>query len=566
MWPHPLLPKEPVYPYGIIPLHEYLEKHSEEYNKPFIIYYGKVFTYREINDYSNRFANMLLSNGFNKNDKVALLLPNMPQLYITHFGTHKAGGVIAFLHPFLKEIELEYYLREIKPKALVVLDTIYDLVVGVCKKLNISPIILVTSYNEVIPKNPEIPFHPSMISKNGGNFFKELEKYSNNKPNINIDIEDYATMFFTSGTSGLPKGVVHKHKGITYKAACIYTYHHAHLLLESNFKTFNDFLDYIYKNETILIFSPVFWILGYDLGLAYSTFSGSKVILMTRWDVESALRAIEKYKVTTMWATFDTYYEIVNYPNVSKYNLRSLRTCSGTSFNRTITRDLRAKFKELCGCVLREHSYGTTESHSTDAITAGFHVNDIDILRAEKFGGAFCGIPMPGTLIKVIDENGRESKVGEIIIKSPDLAEGYFNNPVETKKSFRNGWLYTGDIGIIDDDGFLYFVGRKKYMIKVSGVSVSPDFVGYIMSRHPAVEEVGVVGVPDVEKGEVPVAFVKLRHNVNEEELLEWCKKNMAWYNVPKRIIILPSLPLTESGKVRREELIKLYKEIYSQK
>ncbi|MDT7862041.1 MAG: AMP-binding protein [Saccharolobus sp.] len=567
MWPHPLLPKEPVYPYGIIPIHEYLEKHSnEEYDRPFIIYYGKIFTYGEINDYSNRFANLLLSKGFKRNDRVAVLLPNTPQLYIAYFGTFKAGGILAFLNPFLKEIELEYYLREVKPKVLVVIDTIYDLITDVCKKLNINPLILVTSYNEVLPRNPEIPLHPSMTSKSSGDFFKELEKYQNSKPNISVNIEDYATMHFTSGTSGLPKGVIHKHRGITYKAACFYTYHHAHLLLDSNFKTFNDFLNYVYSNETVLIFIPLFWIMGHDLGLAYSTFSGAKVILLTRWDIEAVLKAIEKYKVTTIYGPFDIYYELVNYKNIGDYNLRSLRTCTGTSFNKTITRELRAKFRELTGCTLREHAYGLTESHSTCTITGGFHKDDMDILRAEKVGGVFCGIPMPGTQIRIVDETGKDSKFGEIVIKSLDLTDGYFNNPTETEKSFKNGWFYTGDIGFIDEDGFLYFMGRKKYMIKVSGVSVSPDFIEYIISKHPAVEKVGVIGVSDEEKGQVPIAFVKLRYNITENELLEWCKRNMAWYNVPKRIILLPSLPLTESGKVRREELIKIYNEIYNKR
>jgi len=579
-WPHPSLPKEPVYLFGKIPIHEYLSKHAAQMpSKDYLIYYGKKITYGEMEELSNKLANYLIENGFKKGDRVALVLPNMPQFYITYFGTLKAGGISVLLNPMLKGIELEYFFKESSPKYIVTLDLIYPTVREAARKaLGDDVNIILASYSEFLPENPEIPIHPSMKTIEGGiseaKYLSEvINEASPENPGIKVSIDDNATMNFTGGTTGLPKGVYHKHLDIVYTAACTVTYHlFAEPLAAEHPGEKVDFMEFfreLSRSEVVLAAMPIFWIAGNNVGVIGPTFAGATIVVLTRWDVKAALEAIHRYRITTMYAPFDLYWEVLDYPDLGKYDLTSLRNCMGSSFIKTLTKDLRYQWRKLTGAIIREAAYGLTESHTSDTFTSGLHRNDLDIERSEKYGGAFCGIPCPGTLIKIVDENGNIlplGRQGEIAIKSPSLVNGYVGRPEETAKAFKDGWLFTGDIGMYDEDGFFYYISRKKYMLKVSGVSVYPTQIEFIMLKHPAIQLVGVIGVSDPKKGQVPVAFVKLKPEyqgkVTEDELLEWCKKNMAPYNVPKRIIIREQLPLTTSGKVIREELIKEYEKL----
>ncbi|WP_203218930.1 AMP-binding protein [Geoglobus acetivorans] len=572
IWPHPSLPEEPVYPLGKVPIHEYLEIYAEKVpSKDYLIYYGRRISYGEMDDLSSRFASYLVENGFEKGDRVALILPNMPQFYIGYFGTLKAGGICVLLNPMLREIELEYFFQESGPKFILTLDVIYPVVESAARKVSGDIDIIAASFREFLPENPEIPIHPSMESPEkleGVLYISDvLENVTANRPGVKVTLDDYATMNFTGGTTGLPKGVYHRHHNVLYTAASIYTYFNAHLLVEQYANQqvdFEKFVSDLSKTEVSLAAMPVFWIAGNDMGVVSPTLAGSTVVLLTRWDVEAALEAIQKYGVTTTFAPFDLYWEILSHPDVEKYDLTSLRNCTGSSFIKGLTKELREKWKKLTGAILREAAYGLTETHTFDTVTAGFHVNDLDIERAEKYSGTFCGIPVPGTLIKIVDEQGNIvplGKEGELAIKSPSMVDGYIGRPEETAKAFRDGWLFTGDVAMYDEDGLLYYLSRKKYMLKVSGISVYPTQIEFIMLRHPAIELVGVVGVDDAEKGQVPVAFVKLKKEyagkVSEEDILKWCRDNMAPYNVPKTVIIREELPLTATGKVIREELIK---------
>ncbi|MEM2190532.1 MAG: AMP-binding protein [Archaeoglobaceae archaeon] len=571
-WPHPSLPREPIYPFGKRPLFEYLRIYAERNpQKDYIIYYGRRISYREMEELTNKFANFLISHGFRKGDNLAMLLPNCPQYHIAFFGTHKAGGCAVSLSPILKEAEMEFFFREVRPKVIVTLDLLAPTVEEVVSHLSIDSVIVPASFREFLPEKPEIDVHPLMQTPTGiENTMTELIRdQPKDKPNVNVSLEDHAVIFFTSGTTGLPKPAVHKHKNALYKAACLYTYSSAHLLVENYAEktvNFEELARRIAEDEVSLAVMPIFWVAGHDMGVLAPTISGSTVVLLSRWDPVAVLQAIDRYRVTSTYMVFDMYWSILNYPEVTKYRLRSLRTCTGSSFIKGLTKELRDKWKELTGTTLREASYGLTESHTFDTITAGFQTDDLDIKRMEKYGGIFCGIPLPQTFIKIIDEDGKIMPLGqpgEIAIKSPSVIEGYLGNPEANAKSFRDGWLLTGDIGMFDEDGFLYFITRKKYMLKVSGVLVSPSFVEYLILKHPAVESIGVIGAKDPQKGEVPIAFVKLKEEfkgkITEKELLDWCKNNMSPHSVPREIIIKESLPLTPTGKVVKEELIKEY-------
>jgi len=487
IWPHPSLPREPVYPLGVRPLFEYLDVYaSENPGRDYIIYYGRRISYKEVSELSNRFANLLLSSGFQRGDKVALVLANCPQYYIAFFGTHKAGGVVVSLNPMLKEVELKYFFQEVKPKFAIVIDSVYKHARKVAGEVSPEVKVISAAFDEFLPEEPEVPLHPSMrkTAEIGEQKFVDLVMdCSPSPPGVEVELEDYATIFFTSGTTGLPKAAPHKHKGVVYTSACLWTYSNAHILVEEypdREVNFEEFSSRLARDEVVLAVMPIFWVAGHDVGILAPTIAGACVVLMSRWDPLGAMMAIEKYKVTTTYLTFNMYWEIIESPEVRKYDLRSLRTCTGSSFVKGLTRELRRKWREVSGTILREAAYGLTETHTFDTFTAGFHKNDMDIEKMERHGGVFCGIPVPHTYIKIIDENGEilplEEK-GEVAIKSPSLITEYLGSPEATKKSFLDGWLLTGDVGMYDEDGFFYFVGRKKYMLKVSGISVSPQYI-----------------------------------------------------------------------------------------
>jgi long-chain acyl-CoA synthetase len=277
--------------------------------------------------------------------------------------------------------------------------------------------------------------------------------------------------------------------------------------------------------------------------------------------VEAGLTAIDRYKITSMGGIVDNYLEIMDHPDAEKYNLHSLQSSTAPSFVKNITPEYRRRWKELTGSILRGSSYGMTETHTYDTYTEGMQTKDMDL----KSQPVFCGIPMPGTQFKIVDFDTRElvplGHEGEIVIQTPSLMKAYWKKPEETKRSIKDGWLYTGDMGMLDEEGYLHFLGRRKEMIKMKGMSIFPSEIEMLLGRHPAIAGSGVIGKPDPEKGEVPVAFIKLNPNsegkISEKELADWCRKNMATYKVPI-IKIVKELPLTATAKVKKEELKKL--------
>lgn len=573
VWPHPSLPEQPIKPFGDIPISGYVTEYARiQPEKACMIYYGRRLTYSEVDELSNQFANLMLEHGLKKGEHVGLMLPNCPQFIIGYLGTLKAGGICVLLNPLLKELDLESLLQEAQLVAVLTLDQLYPLVEAVVARVNPSARVIPTSFAEFLPPVPELPLHPSM---NKGKPVRDTKDYlsslllqsSKVPPPLTVLPGDYATMNFTGGTTGLPKAVLHRHRNIIYTAACLYTYGYAHLLVEDHPEEAVDypaFLAQTYRDEVVMAAMPIFWVAGKDTGLDVPLLGGSTIVPLTRWDPVVAMEAIDRYRITSMYAPFDLYREMLTHQ--AGYSLKSLRFCAGSSFITGLTRELRDQWRARTGAVLREGAYGMTETHTCDTMTGGFHRGNVDIDRSQAYGGAFCGIPYPGTMVKIVDPDTgslvSRGQKGEIFIKSPSLVDGYLNKPEETAKSFHDGWLLTGDIGLYDEDGFLYYVSRTKYMLKVSGISVYPTQIESILMQHPAVELAGVIGADDPGKGQVPVAFVKVRESfprITGAEIVAWCRENMAAYNVPREIILETALPLTATGKVIREELARDY-------
>jgi len=282
--------------------------------------------------------------------------------------------------------------------------------------------------------------------------------------------------------------------------------------------------------------------------------------LLTRWDALAVLTAIDRSGVTGMGTLTDGAVEIMDHPDVGKYDLTSLRDTVVTSFVKILNPEYRARWKALTGAVLRESSFGMTETNTLDTFTTGLQADDADILGEPLF----VGLPCPGAEFIIIDPDTGLTmpygEPGEILVRTPSLMKGYWGERgLNADGPIHDGWLHTGDTGVIDEKGGLYFRGRRKEMLKVNGMSVFPTELEISIARHRLVAVCGVIGRPDEQKGQVPVAFVQLEPDageaLTEESLRAWCRENMATYKVPE-IRFIAKMPLTDTGKVKRNALV----------
>lgn len=550
-WPS-FIPREVHYPFGKVLLTDYLRKRAQVTpHKPVIIYYGEELTFRQLDDLSDRFASFLAESGLVKGDRVAVFLANCPQFLIAFYGILKLGCVHVPVNPMFKEQELIYELNDCGARLIVALDQLYPLVQAVKDKTRLETIVT-TSFWDYLPENPTIPIHrsikdiPRQDCPGSIDLMSMLKDQSPDYPPVEVNLDDVVALNYTGGTTGLPKGCEHTQNNMIYTAATS-----ASLARRSED-------DHIVG----LAYLPVFWIAGENACVISPVFSGITLVLLARWDVDAMLEAIQRYRATSTGGPVDNIIQLMEHPDVHKYDLSSIRGVSVNSFITKLNIDIRRRWEKLVGgrSTLREGAYGMTETHTVDTFTAGMQEDDMDL----KSQPVFCGIPMIGTELMIVDFDTRElmplGKEGEIVIRTPSLMKGYWNKPEETKEAIKDGWFYTGDIGLLDEKGYLHFLGRRKEMLKIKGMSVFPSEVEVLLSKHPAIEGSGVVGRSDPDKGQVPVAFIKLRPGsegtVSEEELTAWCKNNMATYKVPE-IKIVPELPLTTTGKVKKHELLK---------
>jgi acyl-CoA synthetase (AMP-forming)/AMP-acid ligase II len=313
--------------------------------------------------------------------------------------------------------------------------------------------------------------------------------------------------------------------------------------------------------EVSLNFHPLFWIAGEDLGLVLPIFTGATCVLLARWDPVGFMAAVERYRATHVMMLVDNAVEVMDHPRAGAFDLTSLETTGVSSFVKKLNHEYRERWRALTGSTMAELSYGMTETHTCDTFTRGLQAEDFDL----SLQPILVGLPVAGTAFKICDFETHAllplGAEGEICVRSPSLLKGYWNRPDASGEALVNGWLRTGDIGVIDEHGLLHFLGRRKEMLKVKGMSVFPAELEAILGRHPAILGSGVIGRPDEERGQVPVAFVRLDPEkgagVTAEDLAEWCREAMATFKRPE-IRIVDALPLTATGKVKKHELEKL--------
>ncbi len=549
-WPTEVAPK-PLYPFGEIPLSEYLrERARRQPDKPAIIFYGTVMTCGELDRLSDRCAALLAQEGVRKGDRVAVFLPTCLQFHIAFYGILKLGAVHVPVNPMFREHELLYELEDTAAEVMLAQDQLMPLVREVLPRTRLRRV-FVTSVAETLPAHPAIPVpdsvaQPRIACDDAVDLLPALAACTAPPPPAVPGLDDIAALNYTGGTTGLPKGCIHTQRDMVYTAATVCA--RSGTTEEA-------------EREVSLSFYPLFWIAGENTGLIVPVFNGSTLIELSRWDPVGWMAAVDRYKVTSGSLLVDNAVAIMEHNEVGKYDLRSLQRVGVSSFVKKLNLDYRRRWRELTGSIMAEAAWGMTETHTHDSFTLGMQQDDFD-LNSQPI---FVGLPVPGTKFKICSFETGEilplGQEGEIVVRSPSQLKGYWNKPDATAASIRDGWLHTGDIGLLDEDGYLHFLGRRKEMLKVTGMSVFPAEIEAMLGRHPAVIGSGVIGRPDERRGQVPVAFVMLdpekRSDLTEAGLAVWCRANMATYKVPE-IHFVDSMPMTATGKVKKEELSKL--------
>ncbi len=544
-WPNGT-PNTPQYPHGEVALTEYLRIWARlQPQKPAVIFYGHVTSYADLDKQSDRFAALLMAKGVRKGDRVAVFMPNCPQFHIAFFGILKLGAIHVPVSPLSRAFELAYELNDTDTEVIVALDQLAPVVDQVRGETKLREVI-VTSFADVLPAEPTIPVPdsirgPRVAVPGATDLLPALAALPEPKPLPPAALDDIAALNYTGGTTGMPKGCVHTQRDMVYTAAA----NHG-ISVVSN------------QNSIYMSFFPEFWIAGENFGLIFPLFAGATLVLLARWDAVGALAAIDRYKVNVTAMPVDGAVELMDHPRFKEFDLSSLDQVRVVSFVKKLNPDYRKRWKDLTGIILAEASWGMTETHTSNTFVSGFQENDFDLLSQP----IFVGLPVPGAEFKITDfETGELVPLGgegEIRVRTPSLLKSYWNKPEATAQSLVDGWLRTGDIGTIDTQGFLHFLGRRKEMLKVKGMSVFPPEIEALLGQHPKVLGSGVVGRDDADKGQVPVAFIQLKPeahgSVTPAKIQAWCAERMAVYKVPE-VRIIDALPMTATGKVKKQEL-----------
>lgn len=530
------------YRLGEKPLHEYLIQNAiEQPKQTAYVFYGNSITWEQLCDKTQRLAQFLANRGIKKSSRVALFMQNCPQYIIGHFAIQMLGGIVVPLNPMYKEAELEYYMNEVEVQAVIAGQELYQQIENINDRLPALEFSLTTNYADFLGNEVTLPLPDElqMEKRKLTGAYDMLKVIAQSDPigepeEINI-WKDVGLMVFTSGTTGRSKAAMLTYGNALFKTAA----------------SANGYL--INKQDQTLAAAPLCHIAGMVMGVNTPIYSAVSCVLLNRFDPEAAIKAIERYRVTKLYTVAPMNNAIIHYPEVEKYDLTSLKLNFATSFGMPVDEKLAETWKNLTdGCLMYEASYGLSETHTCDTFMPINHI---------KYGT--CGIATYDTEFRIVDlETGEDlppGQQGEIAVKNPGVFKGYLNRPEATEATLRDGWVFTGDIGMVDEDGYLYFNGRVKEMIKSSGFSVFPEDVEALLSDHEAVSQVAVVGVPDKNRGESVKAFIVLKpeykNNVTEDEIVDWARDHMAAYKYPRNVEFLEQLPATSSGKILRRLL-----------
>jgi len=509
-------------------------------DKTALIFIDSRISYKQLDDMVNRFANALIDLGVKPGDKVAMLLPNMPQVVAATYGAWRAGAVVVMNNPLYTDKELEYQFNNSESSFLITLDLLGPRMIALKPKTPIKHIVVAHIRDHLrFPKKQLLPIVAKDKHRNIPptphvyEWMDVLKKYPATNPNIPLDFESLASLQYTGGTTGVSKGVMLTHAN----------------LVKNVQQTLAFFPGFNRGENTLLGTLPFFHSFGLTTCMNISIWMGWTDVLIPRPEPEALLEAVHKYKVNFFPAVPTMYVGVLNHPKASQYNLTSIKGCfSGAA---PLPIEVIKEFESKTGSQICE-GYGLSETSP--------------VATTNPFGGVTkvgsVGLPVPDTDIKIVDliDGQKEMPMGEsgeIIIKGPQVTSGYYKMPEETAIAIRDGWLYTGDIGKMDEDGYFYIVDRKKDMIIAGGYNIYPREIDEVLFEHPKILEACAVGIPDPYRGETVKAFVVLKpgETMTAEEVIKYCQEKLAKYKVPKMVEFMTSLPKSGVGKILRKEL-----------
>jgi long-chain acyl-CoA synthetase len=515
--------------YPDIPLYRLLDNAVRDFpEKEAIIFQGRKITYRQLGEEVAHVASGLAQRGLKKGQRMAIMLPNCPQYVATYYAILKIGGIAVNVSPMYVERELEFQLKDAGVEMILALRDFYPRLEAVREKVFLKTIIL-TDLQETGGERPR------QRSAKGVYDYTELLEFGRRlpPPTVEVDPDEVALLQYTGGTTGLSKGAMLTHRNLVSDVLQCVSWNH----------------DAVRGQERMFAVLPFFHVYGMTVAMNEAIELGATIIMLPRFNVDDALEAINLYQPTRFPGVPTMYMAIMNHPQVNNYNISSIRVCSSGSAPMPI--EAQRRFEELTGAKISE-GYGLTEASPVT------HANPF---RGKRKIGSI-GLPRPDVDAKIVDlETGKKDlppgEEGELCIRGPQVMKGYWNRPEETSKVLRNGWLYTGDIGRMDEEGYFYIVDRKKDLIICSGYNVYPREIEEILYQHPKIQEACIVGVPDPYRGETVKAFVVLKEGqqATAEEIIEYCQKNMAKYKVPTSVEFRLELPKSHVGKVLRKIL-----------
>jgi len=519
-----------------VALHEILERTSKSYpEKVAIAFSDREITFQDLNLFSDEFAAALIAFGVKKNDRVAVFLPNVPQFVITYFATLKIGAVVTAITPLLKEREIEHHLSDSEAATIVTLDSLYPIVWKAWARTSLKRIVVTGLYEYA--SQPTVHSSAPELNAPVYSFQELLERNAEAKPPkiaVNAE-EDLAALQYTGGTTGRAKGAMLTHANLV-----------------SNTLAFSAWIKGTVGDETFLTALPLFHIYGMTTSMNVPINLAAKIVLLPRFDPLIALEKIQQHKVTVFCGVPTMYSLLLANPNIRQYDLASIRVCiSGAS---ALPPHVQMRFMEIAGGFLAE-GYGLTEASPVT------HCSPVDRTMKKVKAGSI-GLPLPDTDARIVDvESGvrtlQSGLIGELAVKGPQVMKGYWKNPGETELVLRDGWLLTGDLGRMDEDGYFYITDRKKDLIKFKDYSVYPREIEDVLYEHQAVKLCAVIGKPDTIWGEVPKAFIVLKDNesATELELMEFVREKLASFKNIQEVEFRKELPLSSAGKVLRRVL-----------
>ncbi len=511
-----------------------------------LIYFGKTLTYAELADYVSRMAKGLKQLRLARGDKIAIILPNCPQYVISYYAGLLAGLTVIPVNPLSTASELLHIFRDSGVQVVVCLDLLAGRLEGVRDKLQqngeyrIAQHVYYTSLKDFMPfplkllypLKQKMPPEAKACLADAKTYLSLLNDPGPSLEMPPLDVhKDLAVLIYTGGTTGKPKGVMLSHYALVVNAVQV-----------------SAWVDMKGEDRRLTVL-PLFHGFGMSVCMNSTIVSGGSSVLLPRFDAGNVLKSMAKYKPTLFAGVPTLYIALINHSKFKKSALSSLKACYVGAA--ALAPEVKKQFEELTGARLME-GYGLTE-----AVTA---------ICANPYNGAnktgSIGMPFSDVVMAIRDvETGEKelsaNEVGEIVLQSPSVMLGYYQRPGETALVLRNGWLYTGDIGYMDEDGYFYIVDRKKDMIITGGFNVYPREVEDVLYSHPAIKEASVIGAPDPYKGERVKAYVTLKDGaaVQESEVIAFCREHLIPYKVPRQVEFCRELPKTAIGKVLKRAL-----------